>query len=154
MNRKHTNIIIKNKLIRRNYLVKKNIHVGILLLGWEVKSVRKKKIDITKNFVYIKNNEVYLENAIFHPCSNVHLEYYKIDRTRKLLLKKKEIIKLFSYINRKGYTAVIESLFWKKNFIKGNLVIALGKKKYDKRISVKNREWKIKQKRILKKFYY
>ncbi len=147
--------IVLNKKSSYEYRIEKKIEAGIVLYGWETKSIRKKKVDITRSYVEIKDKEAYISemNISSEKSFSVnkdlnHLEKNK--RSRKLLLKKNEIYFLSSLINRKGYTAVAISLYWKNNICKIEIGIGKGKKQYDKRIKIKENEWKIRKMRTLK----
>ncbi|MBX4181132.1 SsrA-binding protein SmpB [Sodalis sp. CWE] len=147
--KKSTEIIItQNKRAKHEFYIEKELEAGLVLLGWEVKSLRSGQVNISNSYVLIKHREVYLFGAVFQPLivSTSH-EVFDPARTRKILLKKHEINFLFNCINRKRYTAIALSLFWKSSWAKMKIGVAMGKKKYDKRIKIKEREWQINKKR-------
>lgn len=145
--------IANNKKARFLYFIEDTIEVGIVLLGSEVKSLRLNGCNIEESYADIQQGEVYLHG------SNIK-EYEKASsfnrfaprRSRKLLMHKKEIKKLIGYIQRKGYTAIPLSMYFNKYGIaKIELGLASGKKQHDKRAAIKDREWKIRKDRILKR---
>ncbi|QJC33098.1 SsrA-binding protein SmpB [Enterobacteriaceae endosymbiont of Donacia semicuprea] len=144
--------IILNKKIYYNYFIQKEINAGIILKGWEIKSLRLNRVSINNSFVSIISNKVYLFNLNINPLKTIcsHL-LYDCNRKKQLLLKKKEIELLKSYNKLKNFTIITVGLFWKKSWCKIKIAIAKGKKKYDKRILLKNKEWNIKKSRFLKK---
>jgi len=145
----NSSIIAKNKSAYFKYFIKQEIEAGISLHGWEVKSIRAGKVNINDSYVLLKNNEAFLLGSVFQPIIvTSHIRYDSM-RTRKLLLNKKELYYLSILINRKGYTLVAISLYWKNAWIKIKIGVAKGKKIYDKRLDIKEREWKIKKMRII-----
>lgn len=123
-----------------------------MLEGWEVKSLRAKRLSLNESYVFIKDGEAWLFGATITPLSSAST-HVKTDptRSRKLLLHRKEIDRLSSAINREGYTLVPLSLHWKKNRVKCEIGLAKGKKKQDKRATIKEREWKIEKERLFKR---
>ncbi|URJ28766.1 SsrA-binding protein SmpB [Blochmannia endosymbiont of Camponotus sp. C-046] len=143
--------ITQNKRAYYEYFVEKQIESGISLLGWEVKSARSKMVVIDNSYVSFYNKEAYICNSIFQ--SNVtRFDNESSDsvRARKLLLKKNELSFLMEKVNQKGYTAIILDLYWKNSWIKVNIVIAKGKKKYDKRNIIHMHQWNKEKVRVLK----
>ncbi|QJC29232.1 SsrA-binding protein SmpB [Enterobacteriaceae endosymbiont of Plateumaris rustica] len=145
--------IIFNKKIYHNFFIKKEIEAGIILQGWEVKSLRLNKITIINSYIsVIHNDKVFLLNSNINPLNTIcnHIKFNSI-RKRELLLNKKEIYLLKDYLNNKGFTVVVIGLYWKKSWCKLKIAIVKGKKKYDKRSLLKNKEWNINKLRIIKK---
>lgn len=143
--------IIQNKRAYYEYFIEKKIESGIQLLGWEIKSIRSKKITINNSYVSFFNKEAYIYNSVFQ--SNITQfpnEIHNATRLRKLLLKKHELLFLIDKINHKSYTIVVLDLHWKNSWIKVNIGLAKGKTKYDKRNIIKTRMWTY-EKNILKK---
>ena len=130
---------ILNRKARFNYEITDTIEAGIGLVGSEVKSIRAGKADIKDSYAIIKNNECFLLNMYIAPYQN---SKFKPDenRSRKLLLKKKEITKLESLINAEGYSLVPLKLYFRNNKAKLELGIGKGKKLYDKREAIKQRD--------------
>lgn len=143
--------ITQNKRAYYEYFVEKKIESGISLLGWEVKSARSNMVIIDNSYVSFYNKEAYICNSIFQ--SNVtRFDNESSDsvRARKLLLKKNELSFLMEKVNQKGYTAIILDLYWKNSWIKVNIGIAKGKKKYDKRNIIHMHQWNKEKVRVLK----
>ncbi|BGI51195.1 MAG: SsrA-binding protein SmpB [Arsenophonus endosymbiont of Ceratovacuna japonica] len=146
-----TNIIL-NKKAYHEYFISEEIEAGIVLKGWEVKSLRVGKVNISNSYILLKKSEAYFFGATIIPLNTkfYHTSNDSI-RTRKLLLNKFELVSLFGKINRKGYTIITLSLYWKKAWCKVKIGIAKGKKDHDKRHLIKDREWKLDKDRIMKK---
>src|SRR5690606_4670169 len=110
--------------------------------GWEVKSLRAGKINITESYVLLKNGEAWLFGAHIIPLQTAST-HVKADptRTRKLLLNKQEISKLEGAVSRQGLTCVALSLYWSKGFAKCKIALAQGKQKHDKRETEKQKDW-------------
>ena len=143
--------IAKNKKARFDFAIEEQLEAGIALEGWEVKSLRANKVQITESYVTIMNNEIWLigSNISPLPSSSNNTEP---NRTRKLLLNRKEIDRLKGLVDRKGYALVALDLYWKYGKAKINIGLAKGKKQHDKRQTSKDREWQIKKSRTLKSF--
>ncbi|WP_343153923.1 SsrA-binding protein SmpB [Buchnera aphidicola (Mindarus keteleerifoliae)] len=151
MSKKNNNIINNNKAYY-NFSVKNTFIAGIVLKGWEVKSIRKKKIDISKGYVLFRFNELYLNSVkIEFIQAKKNYEETNALRERKLLLTKKEIKFIYEEIKKKKYTIIPLSLFWKKNWCKIKIGLSKGKKKYDKRNTERKKSWKMEQLKIMKK---
>lgn len=138
----NTSEIIRNKQIYNNYFIEKKYESGIVLLGWEVKSIRLKLITINNSYIVFQNSEAFIYNAFFQPQIKSNESIYNPIRVRKLLLKKNELLFLKNQVQKNGYTIVILNLFWKNSWIKANIGIAKGKKKYDKRQIIRTNAWK------------
>lgn len=144
--------IVINKKAYHNYSVEKIFESGLVLEGWEVKSIRSGKINISESYVINYLNEMYLYNALIQPLNvSSNNNYCNPMRKRKLLLHKNEIN--FLSIQRKniGYTLIPLSLFWKKSWCKLEFGLAKGKNMKDKRTDAKNKEWQKEKLKILKK---
>lgn len=137
-------IIVYNKNVKYKYIIEKEFDAGISLLGWEVKAIKNKCIDISNSYVVLKNHEAYLVGANFQKYYNLSVKN-KIDRNCKLLLNKKEIILLHKKAIIKGYTIVVMFLYLKFIFIKARIGIAKSKKTLDKRRRILKKEWKRKK---------
>ena len=150
MQQKSSTITI-NKKAHFDYYIEDEYTAGLALLGWEVKSLRFNKVNITDAHVIIKNGEAFLLGAQIQPLPTV-LAYLFPDqaRTRKLLLKRREINRLIGSIERDGYTVVPLKLFWHKNHVKITIALAKGKKTHDKRDNIKQRQWERDRSKILK----
>ena len=161
LNKKNNNLklsaICTNKKAYYNYFIEEVFQSGLVLQGWEIKSIRLGKINISdsyiSNFSYNSNsNEMYLCNAVIQPLitTSKHFPCNPV-RKRKLLLHKKEINYLSIKKNQVGYTLIALSLLWKKSWCKLNFGLAKGKSKTDKREEDKKNTWKKEKLRILKK---
>ena len=143
-------LIVRNKTATRNYKLGESFQAGIVLEGWEVKSLRSGKVDIKDSYVTFKNNEAWLIGTKIDPPAS--LKNFDADptRSRKLLLHKKEISQLQKLKGEKGLTVVLTSIYWKENHIKCDIASGKGKKLYDQRQDIKKRDWERDQGRILK----
>lgn len=152
-NKKSTssNTIALNKKARHNYTLYDKFEGGMQLQGWEIKSIRSGKVNISDCFVFMKEGEAYLLGAQIEPLNSAssHVVCDPV-RTRKLLLKKRELDKLVGASERDGYSIVATAMYWKKCWVKLEFYLAKGKKAHDKRDTIKDREWSIQKERTLK----
>ncbi|AIN47491.1 SsrA-binding protein SmpB [Candidatus Palibaumannia cicadellinicola] len=146
--------ITQNKRVYHEYFIEKKFEAGLLLQGWEVKSLRAGRVHISDSYVLLKDKEAFLFGATFQPLivASSHIVCYPM-RTRKLLLNRRELDYLFSQVYRKSYTIVTLSLYWKKHLAKIQVGVAKGKTRYDKRLLLKESEWLLHKKRITKYLY-
>ena len=133
---------IKNKKAYFDYTVLEEIEAGISLVGTEIKSVRKGSVDLKDSFITIKNNEAFIINMYIAKYEEGNIFNHDERRTRKLLLHKKEIKKLKEKVSTEGLTLIPLKLYFKKNYVKVLVGICKGKKLYDKRASIKERDLK------------
>ncbi len=140
-----------NRRASFDYHLEEQFEAGLVLEGWEVKSLRAGKGQITQSYVLLKEGEAWLLGAQITPLNtaSTHIKPDPI-RTRKLLLHKKELVKLTGLVQRKGYTLVPLKLYWKNNTLKLLFALAVGKKDYDKRHAQKEKDWR-KEKQQLKR---
>ena len=133
--------IALNKRARHEYFIEEEFEAGLALQGWEVKSLRAGKANIGDSYVILKDGEAFLFGANFTPLT-VASSHYVCDptRTRKLLLNKRELERLEAAVAQKGYTCVALSLYWSKHLIKCEIALGKGKKEYDKRETVRERD--------------
>ena len=143
-------LIVRNKTATRNYKLGETFQAGIVLEGWEVKSLRNGKVDIKDSYVTFKRDEAWLIGTKIDPPAS--LKNFDVDptRSRKLLLNKREISQLQKLKGEKGLTVVLTSIYWKENHIKCDIATGKGKKLYDQRQDIKKRDWERDQGRILK----
>ena len=143
-------LIVRNKTATRNYKLGESFQAGIVLEGWEVKSLRNGKVDIKDSYVTFKRDEAWLIGTKIDPPAS--LKNFDVDptRSRKLLLNKREISQLQKLKGEKGLTVVLTSIYWKENHIKCDIATGKGKKLYDQRQDIKKRDWERDQGRILK----
>jgi SsrA-binding protein len=149
--KKTSSTIAVNKKARHDYFIEKTFECGIMLEGWEVKSLRDGRAQITETYVFMKNGEAWVTGAHITPL-NTASTHVNPDptRTRKLLLNRKELDQLVGAVERKGYTLVALALYWSKGRAKLEIGLAKGKKQHDKRASDKDRDWQRQKARILK----
>jgi SsrA-binding protein len=146
-----SNVIVQNKKVRHDYFIEDRFEAGISLAGWEVKSLRAGKIQLTDSHVFFKNGEAFLLNALITPLPTASTHFVtEPTRVRKLLLNRREIDKLEQAVEQKGYTCVCTQLYWKKHLIKTEIALAKGKAKHDKRATEKERDWNREKERIFK----
>ncbi len=133
---------VKNKKAYFDYFINEEIEAGISLSGTEIKSIRKGSVDLKDSFVNIKNNEAYIINMYIAKYEEGNIFNHDERRTRKLLLHKKEILKLKEKVKIEGLTLIPLKLYFKKNKVKILIGVAKGKKQYDKRESLKEKDLK------------
>ncbi|WP_131782533.1 SsrA-binding protein SmpB [Legionella gresilensis] len=151
----HDASIALNKKARFDYFIEDEYEAGLVLEGWEVKSLRAGRINLSDAHVIVKNNEAFLLGAQIQPLPTAAKHLYPDPiRTRKLLLNKQELNKLIGSVERQGYTLIPLSLYWRKNRVKMKLALARGKKTHDKRDTIKERDWQRDRSRLLKKNNY
>lgn len=131
---------ILNRKARYNYQIFDTIEAGIVLTGTEIKSIRSGKANIKDSYATIKKGEALLVNMHINPYENGNIFNHEETRTRKLLLHKKEIKKIENKITLEGYTLVPLKIYFKHGIAKIELGIAKGKKNYDKRETIKQRD--------------
>jgi len=141
---------IVNRRAAYDYRLLEKFEAGIVLSGPEVKSIKAGHLHLEEAFCQIKNGEVWLFNAHIHPYKFADVQNYDPRRTRKLLLHKKEILKLAQYSSQKGLTIVPISCYTKGNKIKLEIALAKGKKKYEKKTKIKERDLEREQEERLK----
>ncbi|HAM53202.1 MAG TPA: SsrA-binding protein [Nitrospiraceae bacterium] len=135
-------IISQNKKAYHDYAIEETIEAGIQLLGTEVKSMREGKANLKDSYVLIKNGEVFLFNCHISPYSHGNIMNHDPLRTRKLLLKRKEIERMRGKAQQKGYAMIPLKLYFKGSFAKVEIGLARGKKLFEKRETIKEREAK------------
>ncbi|MDF1796494.1 MAG: SsrA-binding protein SmpB [Coxiellaceae bacterium] len=145
-------IIADNRKARHDYFIEQKFEAGLVLEGWEVKSLRDGRAQLKESYVIIKHGEAWLIGAHFSPLktASTHITPDPI-RTRKLLLHERELDKLKSAVERKGYTVVPVNLHWTRNRVKLEIGLAKGKQLHDKRESSKQADSKREIARALKR---
>ena len=133
-------VVAQNKKTHHDYTIVETYEAGIVLTGTEIKSVRAARITLKDGFAQVKNGEVWLNNVHITPYDQGNIWNQDPDRTRKLLLRKKEIAKLANELKGTGMTLVPLKVYLKDGFAKVLLGLAKGKHDYDKRESIKRRE--------------
>lgn len=143
-------LIVKNKNASRNYKLDESFQAGIVLEGWEVKSLRESKVDVKNSYVNIRKGEAWLIGVKIDSPASLQQENVDTTKSRKLLLNKKEIVKIERLKGEKGLTCVLTKIYWKDNLIKCDIAMGKGKKHRDQREDIKKRDWERDQGRILK----
>lgn len=144
-------IIVRNKKARFNYEILETLEAGIALRGTEVKSIRLGKVRLTEAFCQITDTlqlEIRQMGVSVYEFGNIH--NHQTDRNRKLLMHRREIVRLYSKIKEKGLTLIPLSLYLKQGRVKVEVALCRGKKVHDKRASIKEKEAKIEIRRSLK----
>ncbi|HET7922608.1 MAG TPA: SsrA-binding protein SmpB [Gammaproteobacteria bacterium] len=143
--------IALNKRARHEYFIEERLEAGLALEGWEVKSLRASKAQITESYVLIKAGEAWLLGAHVMPLPTASTHIHPDPtRTRKLLLKRGELDRLIGAVERRGYTLIPLALYWKRGRAKLEIGLAKGKKLHDKRATEKARDWERQKGRLLR----
>lgn len=133
-------IIASNKKAYYEYFIEDTFEAGIVLNGCEVKSLRKKEVSLSDSFVFIRGGEVFLKNFYIKPYEQATSYMPDSKRDRKLLLSRKEILKLIRLTQEKQFTIIPTKIYFKGSLVKVEIASAKGKKNYDKRETIKERE--------------
>lgn len=133
-------IITTNRKAFHDYHIHETYEAGISLLGTEVKSLRAGSANLKESYVIIKDEEAFLLNCHISPYSHGNIQNHEPLRTRKLLLHKKEISKLWGNISQKGFTLVPLKIYFKSGKVKIAIGLAKGKRQYEKRATIKEKE--------------
>ena len=143
--------IALNKKARHDYFIEDRFEAGLALQGWEFKSLREGRAQLTDSYIVIKDNEAWLFGFHISPLlsASTHVTPDPT-RTRKLLLHRRELDRLIGAVERKGYTLVPLAMYWKKGRVKLEIALARGKQAHDKRASEKNRDWEREKQRLLR----
>ena len=143
--------IAQNKKARHDFQIDETMEAGLVLEGWELKSLRAGKIQLRDAYVLLAHGEAFLHGALINPLASASTHVTpNPQRTRKLLLHRGEIDHLAGAIERKGMTAVALSMYWKSGRVKALIGLARGKKQHDKRATEKQRDWQREKSRLLK----
>jgi SsrA-binding protein len=147
----HEGTIALNRKARHDYFIDERYEAGLALMGWEVKSLRAGKLQLAEGYVLLKNDEAWLLGSHISPLNSASTHVVADPtRTRKLLLKRREIDHLVGAVDRKGYTIVPLAMYWKAGRAKLEIGLARGKKEHDKRASEKDRDWQREKGRTLR----
>ena len=143
--------IALNKKARHDFFIEERFEAGLELQGWEVKSLRESRVQLSESYILVKNNEAWLLGVHISPLlsASTHITP-DATRTRKLLLHRRELDKLIGAVERKGYTIVPLALYWKKGRAKLEVALARGKQSHDKRATEKERDWGREKQRLLR----
>lgn len=144
--------IAENRKARHDYFIEDTYEAGLALQGWEVKSLRAGKAQITEAYVYERRGEMYVTGAHITPLKTISSHVLpEPTRTRKLLLNRREIEELARATQREGYTVVALALVWRKGRAKLVIGVGKGKKQHDKRATEKDRDWQRDKARALRR---
>lgn len=145
------NTIAVNRAARHHYSIEEQLEAGLILQGWEVKSLRAGHIQLKESHITVHKGEAWLLGAHIAPLlsASSHIEPDKL-RRKKLLLHRRELNKLIGSVDRRGYTIVPLSMYWIRGRAKLKIGLAKGKKLYDKRAAAKDRDWQREKQRMLK----
>ncbi len=143
--------ITENRKARHDYFLEETFEAGLALEGWEVKAIRAGRINLKEAYVLVRQGELYLLGMHVSPLPSAST-HVKPDptRTRKLLLHRQEIDRLIGKVERAGYALVPLDLHYRNGRIKATIALAKGKKQYDKRESLKERDWELDKARLLR----
>ena|SRR3989338_4291033 len=143
--------IAVNRRAHHDYHIEETYEAGLVLEGWEVKSLRAGRAQLAESYVIVKNNAAWLLGTHISPLTvaSTHI-HPDPTRTRKLLLHAKELSKLIGAVQRQGYTLIPLRLYWKKGYAKLQVGLAKGKKYHDKRETEKRRTWEREKQRLMK----
>jgi SsrA-binding protein len=144
--------IALNKRARFEYQIEERFEAGIALEGWEVKSLREGRIQFADSYVLLKDNEAFLFGCMINPLPTASAHIVNDPtRTRKLLLHRRELDRLFGAVERKGFALIPTAMYWVRGKVKVEIGLAKGKKQHDKRRVQKDRDWERQKGRILKR---
>jgi len=143
--------IALNRQATHDYFIEERFEAGLVLHGWEVKSLRAGRAQLKESYVILKDGEAWLFGAHISPLTSAstHVNPDPV-RTRKLLLHKPELNRLIGHVERKGYTLIPLALYWKRGRAKLEIGLARGKKQHDKRAAEKEKDWQREKQRIMK----
>ena len=145
-------IIAQNRRARYDYFLEQKFEAGIVLLGTEVKSIRRGEVHLSEAYVDLRDNEVYITGMHINQFKEANQFNHDEDRRRKLLLNKREIKRLFDATQLSGYTIVPTKIYLKNGLVKLEIAIAKGKAEYDKRETVKKRDAQREIERSIKQY--
>lgn len=146
-----SNTIALNKKAKHNYFLEDKFEAGISLMGWEVKSLREGRVNLTDTYVLLQNGEAWLIGTNITPLPTASTHYVAEPiRSRKLLLNRRELDKLEAGVNQKGHTCVCTAMYWKNHLVKCEIALAKGKADFDKRQDEKERDWDRQKQRIMR----
>ncbi len=143
--------IAVNAKARHDYFIEERIEAGLVLEGWEVKSLRAGRLQLKESYVVIRQGEIWLLGANISPLASAST-HVQADptRTRKLLVHRRELDRLIGAVERRGYALVPLAMYWKKGRAKLEIALAKGKKQHDKRATERDRDWQRQRQRLLK----
>jgi SsrA-binding protein len=144
------NTIATNRRARHDYFLEDKFEAGLVLEGWEVKSLRDGRLSLNESYIVMHKGEAWLHGAHISPLLSASTHVHPDDiRKRKLLLHALELSRLVGAVERKGYTIVPVTMYWKNSRVKLEIALAKGKKQHDKRATEKDRDWAREKARIM-----
>lgn len=149
MNNEHIKVVATNRKARHDYLIEDTMEAGLILTGSEIKSIRGGRVNLRDSYATVRNNELWLVNAHIAPYKQASYQNHEPRRDRKLLLHRREINRLIGKLQEKGLTLVPLQIYLKNSWAKVQLGLARGKKSYDKRQTLREREDRRKIERAL-----
>lgn len=150
-NKKQNSTIALNRKARHEYFLEDRFEAGISLQGWEVKSIRQGKVNLSDSYVILNDGQAYLFGAQIQALNSASSHVIcDPERSRKLLLHKRELNKLIGLKERDGYTLIATAMYWKACWVKLEFHLAKGKKSFDKRDDIKDRDWSREKERMMK----
>ncbi|MDA8168398.1 MAG: SsrA-binding protein SmpB [Nitrospiraceae bacterium] len=132
--------VAENRKAYHDYFIEETLEAGVVLLGTEVKSIREGKANLKDSYVIVKDSEVFLLNCHISPYSHGNIMNHDPLRTRKLLLNRKEIERLKGRMTQRGYTLIPTKMYFKGPYVKIEIALAKGKKLFDKREAIREKE--------------
>ena len=142
--------IALNRQATHDYFIEERYEAGLVLQGWEIKSLRAGRAQLKESYVVLKGGEAWLLGSHLSPLTTASTHVIPDPvRTRKLLLHRGELSRLIGHVERKGYTLVPLALYWKKGRAKLEIGLAKGKKMHDKRATEKDRDWEREKQRVM-----
>ena len=148
-----SNVIARNRRARFNYHIEQTFQAGLVLQGWEVKSIRAGKAQISEAYVTVLKREAFLRGSVITPLNTVSSHVVpQENRPRKLLLRAREITQISQAIQQRGKTSVPTKMYWSGPFVKCEIAIGTGKKDYDKRRTIKERDLEREKQRNLSRY--
>jgi len=143
--------IAQNKKARHDYHLEERFEAGLVLHGWEVKSLREARVQLKESYIQVRHGEAFLVGAHASPLisASTHITPNPL-RERKLLLNKTELNRLIGAVERRGYSIVPVNMYWKRGRAKLEVALAKGKKLHDKRATERDRDWDRQKQRVLK----
>ncbi len=145
------NTIARNRKARHEFFIEEKFEAGLVLEGWEVKSLRDGKAQLSDSYVLIRHGEAWLANALVTALKTASTHVVpEPQRDRKLLLNRNELNKLIGAVERKGYTLIPLNMYWKRGKAKIEIALAKGKQMHDKRATMKERDWQRDKERLFK----
>jgi len=143
--------IVVNRKARHEYFIEDSLEVGLVLTGWEVKALRAGRVQLVDSYVIFKDGEAWLLGALITPLQQASTHFVTDpQRTRKLLLQKRQLAYLMGAVQQKGYTCLCLKLYWKNHLVKAEIALAKGKQLHDKRDSDKDRDWNLERQRVMR----